>query len=609
MTSGWTTRRQFLKTAGGLGLLAAGYPLLLSCSRSDDAVLYSQTIREMTSRIETQMRQDAVVGAAIGLVDDQRVVWARGFGYADKARNILVTPDTIFGIGSASKTFTAAMIMQLVEQNAVSLDDPITKYLPAFSVGAGLGPYMSAGGPITIRKMLTQHTGIPGDLNNGLMTSHPHLDFNSSMVAYLQQDHVQYPTDFFFAYCNTAVAFLADVITAVTGMPFYDYSNAFLRTIGMTHTSFNPDDPSVASGKTRTYRGGEDLFDGYVNSPATGGIQSSVTDMVKYIKMIHAGGVAENGRVILQPETLAAMMTPQNAAVPLDFDFRIGFIWWLSDPDLAYAGRLCDHGGTPTMTKTMIKILLDHKLGVILLTNSNTADALRNVVPVKTLQFAVWEKAGLQETFVPEYSPIVSWPIGALDAITGIYIPTSAPPYWPAGVRGGKGYDRIERSGGNLIWTQEAGLASRTTQTLVPRANGRFSAPDSQETEYEFKTVSGRDVMVSYYKGWANLKAERYTPAAIPAEWLARLGNYALVNLHPDDVTRTYPDFSEADLGTALIVNADGLLVMDDLVLQPVSATEAYRPGLARDLGAAAQIVTVAGEELIQCLGYRYRKI
>lgn len=555
------------------------------------------------------MHQDDVVGAAIGLVDDQRVVWARGFGYADKAQGTLVTPDTIFSIGSASKTFTAAMIMQLVEQNAVSLDDPIIRYIPAFAVGARLGPYTSAGGAITIRNMLTQHTGIPGDLNNGLMTSRSHPDFNSNMVTYLTGDHVQYPADFFFAYSNTAVAFLADVITAVSGMPFYDYSNAFLRSIGMTHTSFDPDDPSVASGKTRTYYGGQDLFDGYINSPATGAIHSNVTDMVKYIKMIHAGGVAENGRVILRPETLNAMMTPQNTAVPLDFDFRIGFIWWLSDPDLAYAGRLCDHGGTTTMTKTMIKILLDHKLGVILLTNSSTADSLRNTAPVKTLQLAVREKAGLRESFAPEHSPVVSRTAGALEALTGIYIPTSSPAYWPAGVRGGKGYDRIERSGGSLIWTKDAGLASRTTQTLVPRANGRFSAPDSQEMEYEFKTVSGRDVMVSYYKGWANLKAERYIPAVIPAEWVARLGNYELINLHADDIMRTYPGFSEADLKVTLSVNSDGLLLMDNLVLAPVSATKAYRPGLARDLGAAVQIITIAGEEQLQCLSYRYRKV
>lgn len=611
MTKGWTTRRQFLKAAGGLGLLAVGHPLLISCGRSNDAPLdYSYTISEMTKYIDEQMFKDKIIGAAIALVDDQRVVWSRGFGYADAAKGIPVTSDTIFEIGSTSKTFTAAMIMQLVEQNVVKLDDPLTKYIPRLAVGAALGPYASAGGPITIRNILTQHTGIPGDLNNGLFTSMSHPDFNSRMIDYLQGDHVQYPTDYFFAYSNTAVAFLADVIETVSGMSFFDYSKAFLRSLGMNHSSFNRDDPSVAVGQTRTYYGGQDLFDGYINSPATGAILSNVTDMAKYIKMIHTGGVAENGQVILQPETLNAMLTPQNLSVPLDFDFRIGFIWWLSDPDLAYAGRIIEHGGTTNMTKTMLKIALDHKLGVILLTNSDTADPLlRNTAPVKTLQLAVKEKAGLEESFAPEYSPVVSWSTEALDALTGIYIPTSAPPYWPAGVRGGKGYDRIERLGSGLTWTQDAGLASKTTQTLVPRANGRFSAPDSQEMEYEFKTVSGRDVLISYYKGFANLKAERFLPVAILAAWAARVGKYNLVNLDADDIMRTYPGFDEDKMVMTLSINSEGLLLMDNLILAPVSDTKAYMPGLARDLGAAVQIVNVNGGEQIQCLGYRYRKV
>jgi CubicO group peptidase (beta-lactamase class C family) len=609
MTKGWTTRRQFLKAAGGLGLLAVGHPLLLSCSRSNDAPLdYSYTISEMTKYIDELMDKDKIVGAAIALVDDQRVVWSRGFGYADAVKGIRVTSDTIFPIGSTSKTFTAAMIMQLVEQKAVNLDDPLTKYIPRFAVGAAPGPYAAAGGPITIRNILTQHTGIPGDLNNGLFTSRSHPDFNSRLVDYLQGDHVQYPTDYYFAYSNTAVALLADVVAAATGTPFLDHANTFLCSLGMNHSSFSRDDPSVAVGQTRTYYGGQDLFDGYINSPATGAILSSVADMARYIQMINAGGVAENGRVILQPETLHTMLTPHNLSVPLDFDFRIGFIWWLSDPDLSYAGRIIEHGGTTNMTKTMLKIALDHKLGVILLTNSDTADPLRNTAPVKTLQLAVKEKAGLEERFSPEYSPVVAWSAEALDALAGIYIPTSAPPYWPAGVRGGKGYDRIERAGSGLAWTQDAGLSSKTTQTLVPRANGRFSSPASQDTEYEFRKVSGRDVMISYYKGFANLKAERFLPVAVRASWASRLGTYKLVNLDADDIVRTYPGFDEDEMAITLSINSEGLLLMDNLVLAPVSDIQAYRPGLARDLGAAVQIVNVNGEEQIQCLSYRYRK-
>lgn len=114
-TSG-TTRRQFLKTAGSLGFLAVAHPLAMGCwGRSGGASPdYSRTISEMTAYIEQKMAADNVTGAAIALIDDQRIVWARGFGYADAARAIPVTSDTIFNIGSTSKTFAAAMILQLL---------------------------------------------------------------------------------------------------------------------------------------------------------------------------------------------------------------------------------------------------------------------------------------------------------------------------------------------------------------------------------------------------------------------------------------------------------------------------------------------------------------
>jgi len=601
------TRREFLKAAGSLGLLAFTYPLVTNCAKGS-TLDFSRTISEMTDYIERQMAQDGVTGAAIALVNDQQMVWAQGFGYADAANHVLATKDTIFGIGSTSKTLTSAMIMQLIEKGLVKLDDPLTKYIPRFSLGSSLGPYASTGEPITIRMILTQHSGIPGELGNGLATRTPHPDYNSRMVDYLQGDYAQYPTNYFFSYSNTAVAFLADVIAASSGMSFMDYSKAFLQSLGMYHSSFNRDDVCVAAGQTKNYFNGQEYFDGYINSPATGAMVSSVSDMAKYIQMILANGVAENGRMILKPESLKNMLSPQNTSVALDFDFRIGYIWWLSDPDLTYAGHLCEHGGTTTMTKTYLKILLDHKLGVILLTNSNTADALRNTAPSKILQLALEEKTGLKPSFVTQTSSVVSWSTDRLDALTGIYIPTSAHLDTPAGVRGGKGYDIISRSASGLLWTQDAQSSSPVPQALVPRANGRFSSPDSQEIEYEFKTVSDRDVMISRYKGFANLKAERYVPVDIPPIWNTRLGKWSIINYDPDDNNRTFPNFSEDSLKIELSIK-DGMLLKSGQPLAPVSDTLAYLPGLARDLGAALRIIQVRGGEEMQYSGFLLRKV
>ena len=64
------------------------------------------------------------------MVDDQRVVWAEGFGFADKANEVAATPETIYRAGSISKLFTATAAMQLAEQGKLDIDKPLQSYLP-----------------------------------------------------------------------------------------------------------------------------------------------------------------------------------------------------------------------------------------------------------------------------------------------------------------------------------------------------------------------------------------------------------------------------------------------------------------------------------------------
>src|SRR6202042_2959916 len=101
------------------------------------------------------------VGLSIALVDGNRTVWARGFGWANRAARLPVTSGTLFQIGSSSKSMAAAAVMQLVEQGRVDLDAPLSRYVPQFR----LLPRFP-GSVITVRSVLDMHSGIPGDINN-----------------------------------------------------------------------------------------------------------------------------------------------------------------------------------------------------------------------------------------------------------------------------------------------------------------------------------------------------------------------------------------------------------------------------------------------------------
>lgn len=152
-----------MKVAAIIGGSALISPLIKGCGGSSGSTAYSGTINEMTSYINRHMAEQQVTGLSIALVDDQRLVWARGFGYADKENGYPAAADTIYEIGSNTKTFTAAAIMRLQDEGRLDIDQPLTRYLPGFSIHQRF----SSSAPITLRSMLTHHSGIPGDFFNG----------------------------------------------------------------------------------------------------------------------------------------------------------------------------------------------------------------------------------------------------------------------------------------------------------------------------------------------------------------------------------------------------------------------------------------------------------
>lgn len=104
-----------------------------------------------------QMAYHHQPGVAIGIVHDQQLVWARGFGYRDVARKLPATTRTVYRIASITKTFTATAILQLRDAGLLQLDDPVKKHLPWFEYR---DRFLDAP-TITIRHLLTHTSGLP----------------------------------------------------------------------------------------------------------------------------------------------------------------------------------------------------------------------------------------------------------------------------------------------------------------------------------------------------------------------------------------------------------------------------------------------------------------
>lgn len=549
-------------------------------------VTYTDTIAQMSAAIEQQLTQSGASGGlSIALVDDQRVVWVKSFGYADAGARILANPNTTYRIASVTKVFTGTMVMQLSEQGRLALNDPLTRFIPNFSIKPPLG--FGPGAPITLHSILTHHSGIPGDINNGVMTTMPDADFNDKLVSYLQGEYQSYPTNLILEYSNSAISLLATVISSASGQSFSSFSDSLFQTLGMDHSSVSVDSPRVSATLAKGYQAGQEVPRFYNNGSTTGAIISTIQDMARFIKMVHAGGQGERGQV-LKPETMELMLSPQNRGVALDFGSSIGLNWFLNDADLAYAGRLCYHDGANPGFRSHLEILRDHKLGVVVLANDE--QLAFSEIARQTLKLALQEKTGL--TPVPSapvaYAAPVVWDQARLDAMQGIYILGSA--------MNGVPYITVRSVAGALEWTSPD---SGNTVHVIPRANGWLSAPQSQDAEFEFGEVSGRQVMLWHGNGQTALLAEHYSPPPIPAAWMARLGSYRATNCQ-----------SAFPCGSASLIVADGMLGFGSSVLVPVSDTLGYLRGLNRAGGSSVQVLSLApdGQEELQLLGVRYRR-
>ena len=86
--------------------------------------------RSLDSVIVKRMDEAGIVGLAAAIVVDRKVVWMKGYGFADKRRAVPFTPDTVMNIGSISKTFTGVALMRAVQEGKLSLDEDINRYLP-----------------------------------------------------------------------------------------------------------------------------------------------------------------------------------------------------------------------------------------------------------------------------------------------------------------------------------------------------------------------------------------------------------------------------------------------------------------------------------------------
>ncbi|TVP53823.1 MAG: class A beta-lactamase-related serine hydrolase, partial [Gemmatimonadales bacterium] len=180
------------------------------------------------------------VGLGLGVFHAGEPVFSEGFGWADLEHRVPVTDSTVFRIGSVTKQFTAAAILRLAEEGALSLDDELTRFLPDYPTGDH---------PITVRHLLNHTSGIPNYTALGAAwLSGITLDrSHDEMLALFQDEPLDFEPGQRFAYSNSGYYLLGMVIEEVTGRPYDEFMEEdIFEPLGLRDTSYCWERPIVA---------------------------------------------------------------------------------------------------------------------------------------------------------------------------------------------------------------------------------------------------------------------------------------------------------------------------------------------------------------------------
>jgi len=599
-----------------LGCAAKKTPVLV---RQGD---YDSVKKYLTEYITREMKSHKVVGLSIALVDDQNLVWAQGFGYADKEKGIPADARTLYRVASISKLFTATSVMQLAEQGKVNIDQPLQTYLPEFSIQSRF-PHA---GPITPRNMMNHHSGLPADFLQGFATS-SQVRPAAGIIPLLKESYVAAPPNFAWSYSNLAFSLLGLMVAKVSGKDFVAYTDAnVFEPLHMTNSSFELK-PAMQPLLSKAYHKQKADAHEYIRDTAAGNLYSNVEDLARFEMIVFADGKAGE-RQILKPETIKQMLSVQNANVKLDLDQGNGLNWFLYDYfDLPEeAGPVAWHGGDLIYHHTVLITLPKYKIGVIVLQNSAEGAGLAANIGGEAIRALLKAKTGI-DAKAQKREPI-SDPAKLteqdLQKYAGFYDSSSFGVFEIKPRR-----DRLSTT----MMSNMLAILPGTRIDLIPHQKGEFSPVvmlfglvpvdfagvvsqyhpliDISQVYLTAKEIEGGQALVANITGHKLLYALKLEPMPIPEIWMKRMGRYEVTD--KGDNLIYFSDINlKVENGLAIaemkpFIHGAGSVVK--LAAKPISDTEAVIMGVGRDRGETIRFIPDRDGEILNYSGLHFRRV
>ncbi|AQQ54802.1 serine hydrolase [Planococcus lenghuensis] len=358
---------------------------------------------ELDAELEAWCNKENVPGMALIAMQNGERIFEKYAGFRNVEQRLPVTPDTVFGVASITKSLTALAIMQLVDENKLAVEDPVVKWLPEFRL-----PDQAHDTAITIHHLLTHTSGLPGmeavhraravsiieDPDGAELFDNP-APLEKVLTVETVEDvmDVVADTEFrllappgeLFNYSNEGYALLQEIIERAGGKPYIAYvQERILNPLGMDRSVFRTEELQTMTDVTElyAYRKKREVF----HSPAwwdvgriysNGSLKASAADLVKYAELFRRSGLAGSERII--SEAGMRRMTAPHVWLPTGAAYGYGL---QIDPEPEF--RLFGHGGSIKGVSSHMKIAPE--AGMTLVVLMNIADAPAGDIAMRTLR-------------------------------------------------------------------------------------------------------------------------------------------------------------------------------------------------------------------------------
>jgi CubicO group peptidase (beta-lactamase class C family) len=311
-----------------------------------------------------------IPGASVAVVKDGKVIYAKGFGYRDVDKKLPVTPDTLFAIGSISKSFTSLIFATQNDEGLVDWDKPVRTYLPTFKLDDPI-----ATDHATPRDLFSHRTGMPG---------HDVVWYSSNFSRedlFHRIQYLKFNKEFRsgYQYCNLMIMTMGYLEGQVAHTSWEELVRArIFQPLGMLASNFSVTDSQKSADFSQPYSLKKDVvtkvpFKNIDAIGPAGSINSSINDMSHYL-MFQLGDGTYNGKRIVSEGNLKLVHTGQTAITQLpEFFSQNGLgpmtyaMGWV---DTTYRGRhMVWHNGGIDGFHSLLTMLPGDKVGVVILSN------------------------------------------------------------------------------------------------------------------------------------------------------------------------------------------------------------------------------------------------